>query len=103
MKLLVAACISALVLMAVACGSPEGEVTGKKHEPAWSGIEYTVECGLAIDGSFDCGKLKPKYMSRPERWWVITTEGRASVSRDIYDSCDIGDWYEGSRCRDERP
>lgn len=89
--------------MATACSSPQGEVTGKSYTPDRSGIEYTVECGIAIDGSFDCGKLKLKYMTRPERFTLHTTDGSVRVGRGTYESCEVGDWYDGDRCLDERP
>ena len=102
-KLLVTACISVLVFMAVACSSASGEVTSKDYTPAYSGIEYTVECGLALDGSYGCGEFKPKYVSRPARYYLNTTGGSASVGHGTWESCDVGDWYQDGRCYDERP
>lgn len=114
MKLQFIACILGLGVLVAACGSsPEGYVTGKDYEPAYviegySGIEYTVECGLAIDGSFDCGKLKPKYVTRPDRhvpekFILRTTDGTVDVSRGTWDACEVEDWYQDGRCYDERP
>ena len=103
MKAQVIACMLGLGLLAAACGSTEGYVTGKSYTPDRSGIEYTVECGLAIDGSYDCGKFKPKYVTRPERFTLHTTDGTVSVSKGTWEACEVEDWYQDGRCYDERP
>ncbi len=102
MKKLVIA-IMGLGLFAAACGTTKGYVTDKDFRPGYSGVEYTVDCGLAIDGSYDCGKFKAKWVTRPDRWYLDTTDGNVRVSHDVFDACEEGDWYDGDRCYDERP
>lgn len=99
----VLACMLGLALLAAACSSPKGTVTGKEFTPAHTAIEF-FGCGITFDGSgFDCGSAKPKMVFHGDEWRLFTTDGSVHVGPGLYNACDVGDWYEDGRCYDERP
>lgn len=61
-RLLVAA---ALALTLAGCGeyTPSPKCI-KSHQEVKTVPEYTPNCGLGIDGSFDCGKMKMKWVTK---------------------------------------
>jgi hypothetical protein len=55
-----------MALALTGCGDAvAGPPCVKSHMEMRQTVEYTPECALGIDGRYDCGKFKMKYVTRP--------------------------------------
>lgn len=98
-NVLAIATTTALVLVLAACGPTAGVVADKAHEPAQMRTR-TGTCMTVING-----KTQPhaclKRERQQERWRVELRDGEhtgwRSVSRNVYDACDVGDYFDSER------